>query len=304
MSLAYTNHNFKYNNRTNVKKNNLDTLLFTQQKIEKLTMQSLDLARKAGERIIEVYENGFEITMKSDHTPLTTADLEAHQIIANGLVEFGLNIPVLSEESSSVPYIERYNWENYWLVDPLDGTREFIKRNGEFSVNIGLIQNGIPIIGVIYAPVLKKAYFAAKGFGAWKQYDNNEPEKIHVRETPKDKVTVACSRSPVIGPDMKVFLKRLGDHDEVAMGSALKSCLVAEGVADVYARLGPTSEWDTGAAQCIVEEAGGQMTDIRMQNLRYNTRESLLNPHFFAFGSKKEKNWSDYLPPGMQVFPT
>ncbi len=277
---------------------------FTKKDIENLTMQSLRLARKAGERIIQVYENDYEVIIKPDDTPLTTADLEAHQIIADGLIEFGLNIPVLSEESPSIPFTERNNWETYWLIDPLDGTREFIKRNGEFSVNIGLIQTGVPILGVVYAPVFGKAYFAAKGFGAWKQEKGKSPEKIHVRETPKDKVTVARSRSPITGPHLQNFLERLGDHDEVTMGSALKSCLVAEGLADVYARLGPTSEWDTGAAQCIVEEAGGQMTDLRMQNLRYNTRESLLNPYFFAFGSKKEKNWSDYLPPGILNFPT
>ncbi len=277
-------------------------MIFSQKKIEELTAHALVLSRLAGERIVEVYENGFEITTKPDNTPLTTADLEAHDIIVNGLCELKLDIPVLSEESSGIPFSERNDWETYWLVDPLDGTREFIKRNGEFTVNIGLISKGAPIIGVVYAPVLKLAYYAATGYGAWKQYDNEEPIQIHVRETPKDRVTVARSRSPETGPNMQQFLKRLGDHDEVAMGSALKSCLVAEGVADVYARLGPTSEWDTGAAQCIVEEAGGQMTDIRMKHLRYNTRESLINPHFFVFGSSKEKNWSDYLPPDISEF--
>lgn len=278
-------------------------MIFAPEKIEQLTFQALTLARIAGERIVEVYESDFDITTKSDNTPLTTADLEAHRIIVDGLRCLELEIPVLSEESSGVPFSERNDWDTYWLVDPLDGTREFIKRNGEFSVNIGLISDGEPIIGVVYAPVMKLAYYAAAGFGAWKQQDGEEPQKIHVRETPNDKVTVARSRSPVTGPDMQQFLNRLGNYDEVAMGSALKSCLVAEGSADVYARLGPTSEWDTGAAQCIVTEAGGKITDVRMRELRYNTRESLINPHFFVFGSKNERNWSEYLPPNMSEYP-
>ncbi|HBR97849.1 MAG TPA: 3'(2'),5'-bisphosphate nucleotidase [Gammaproteobacteria bacterium] len=277
-------------------------MVFDEPQIEQLTFQALELARKAGERIIEVYESDYEITTKADDTPLTTADLEAHRIIVEGLRVLGLDIPILSEESCGVPFSERYDWNTYWLVDPLDGTREFIKRSGEFSVNIGLIQDGAPILGVVYAPVLKVAYYAAAGFGAWKQAGDDAPIQIHVRETPADKVTVARSRSPVTGPNMQQFLQRLGNYDEVAMGSALKSCLVAEGAADVYARLGPTSEWDTGAAQCIVKEAGGKITDIRMRELRYNTRESLINPHFLVFGSEKERDWSQYLPPDLSEF--
>lgn len=275
---------------------------FGPEHIEQLTFQALELAKKAGERILHVYEQGFDVTIKSDNTPLTTADLEAHNIIVEGLRELDLDIPILSEESSGIPFVERNDWQTYWLVDPLDGTREFIKRNGEFTVNIGLIEDGEPIIGVVYAPVMKLAYYAANGFGAWKQIDGLEPEQIRVREAPRDRVTVARSRSPVTGPNMQQFLNKLGDYDEVAMGSALKSCLVAEGVADVYARLGPTSEWDTGAAQCIVKEAGGKITDIRMRELRYNTRESLINPHFLVFGSDAERNWSDYLPSDMSEF--
>ncbi|MCB1756844.1 MAG: 3'(2'),5'-bisphosphate nucleotidase CysQ [Gammaproteobacteria bacterium] len=277
-------------------------MLFDAGQIEQLTFKALELAKRAGEKIVEVYETEFEVSIKSDNTPLTTADLEAHNIIVDGLRKLDLDVPVLSEESSGIPFSERNDWTTYWLVDPLDGTREFIKRNGEFTVNIGLIEEGAPIIGVVYAPVLGVAYYAASGFGAWKQIDGEEPVRIQVREAPKDRVTVARSRSPVTGPNMQQFLNRLGDHDEVAVGSALKSCLVAEGVADVYARLGPTSEWDTGAAQCIVTEAGGKVTDIRMRELRYNTRESLINPHFFVFGRENDRNWSDYLPPDIAEF--
>lgn len=267
-----------------------------------LTDDALEVARQAGVRIVEVYQNGFEVTEKSDKTPLTTADLEAHRIIKAGLEALEFKAPVLSEESSAIPYSERHEWDTYWLVDPLDGTREFIKRNGEFTVNIALIHNGCPILGVVYAPVLDLSYYASCGSGAWKVNGCDAPMRIHVRSSPGQKVVVARSRSPETGPNMKRFLEKLGDHDEVAMGSALKSCLVAEGAADVYCRLGPTSEWDTGAAQCIVEEAGGHITDIAMQDLRYNTRESLINPHFFVVGSF-DYNWRSFLPAGLSYYP-
>ena len=183
-----------------------------------------------------------------------------------------------------------------------DGTREFIRRNGEFSVNIALIHNGEPVIGVVYAPVLKLAYYAARGEGAWKQVDNQTAIRIHVREVPEDSVIVARSRSPQTGPMMKRFLDNVGRHEELPMGSALKSCLVAEGAADVYPRLGPTSEWDTGAAQCVVEEAGGHVSDLNRNSLRYNTRESLINPHFLVFGSQR-RDWVAYLPDGLSLYP-
>lgn len=273
------------------------------QSIPSLTEQVLSLAKTAGERISEIYRNGYDVTQKADCTPLTTADLEAHQVIIEGLATLAYKAPVLSEESCSISYEERTGWDTYWLVDPLDGTREFIKRNGEFTVNIALIHKGKPILGVVHAPELSLSYFAFQGGGSWKQLADSEPEQIHVCSTQREKVVVARSRSPETGPNMKRFLEKLGDHEEVAMGSALKSCLVAEGAADVYARLGPTSEWDTGAAQCIVEEAGGHITDLKMNDLRYNTRESLINPHFFVVGSFLY-NWQQFLPSGISDFPT
>ncbi len=283
-----------------------DPDLLSPENLQALIDPVLAISRQAGDRILEVYRDDFEVTEKSDSTPLTTADLEAHRVITGSLQDLdihGQKFPVLSEESGGISFSERTDWETYWLVDPLDGTREFIARNGEFSVNIGLIHRGRPILGVVYAPVMKVAYYAARGCESWKQHDDSQtPEKIHVRKAPEDTVVVARSRSPVTGPMMKRFLEKLGDHEEVTMGSALKSCLVAEGAADVYARLGPTSEWDTGAAQCIVEEAGGHITDVQMKDLRYNTRESLINPHFFVFG-QGGRNWSDYLPSGIGLYP-
>ncbi|MCG6886688.1 MAG: 3'(2'),5'-bisphosphate nucleotidase CysQ [Proteobacteria bacterium] len=251
------------------------------------------IAYGAGRHIMEIYDLGYEITEKSDATPLTEADMAAHHAIMEGLLELTPGIPVLSEESRPTSFIERSSWSQYWLVDPLDGTREFIKRNGEFTVNIALIDEGDPVIGVVYAPVISSLYYAARGLGASKRLELNDPVAIHVRSHCPHKVVVAGSRSHQT-PKFKQFLSRLPDYEVISMGSALKSCLVAEGVADIYARLGPTSEWDTAAAQCIVEEAGGRITDTRMNPLRYNTKDELLNPHFFVFGDHSV-DWSKYL---------
>lgn len=274
---------------------------FDPDELNRLLPRVIGIARHAGDVINTIYRGEYEVTAKPDDTPLTTADLEAHRDISIALAELTPDIPVLSEESASaVPFAERNGWDTYWLVDPLDGTREFIKGSGEFSVNIALVRHEEPCLGVIYAPVLDLLYFAARGTGAWKVDEvGAEARQIHVRKAPADKVTVARSRAPVAGPNLQYFLDKLGAHDEVAMGSALKSCLVAEGRADVYARLGPTSEWDTGAAQCIVEEAGGHIRDTAMHELRYNTKESLLNPHFFVTG-EGAVDWSAYLPEALR----
>ena len=264
---------------------------------DRLTQEALAIARHAGRRIVEVYSKECEcdVSYKSDQTPVTTADLAAHDVILEQLQQLQPLLPVLSEESDSIPFAERHEWPTYWLVDPLDGTREFLRRNGEFSVNIALISNNRPIAGVIVAPVLNIAYFATQSFGAFKQVGDSAPQPISVRSAP-DPVTVARSRSPVTGPRLQQFLDAIGEHDEISMGSALKSCLVAEGAADVYARLGPTGEWDTAAAQCIVEEAGGYIRDTSSQDLTYNMRESLINPSFLVFGDD-QVDWAQHLPP-------
>lgn len=261
---------------------------------QSLTEDALTLARLAGRRILEVYAGEYEVAIKEDETPVTTADMAAHDIIVKGLGELEPNFPVLSEESDFVPFETRHDWPLYWLVDPLDGTREFLRRNGEFSVNIALIAEGRPLLGVIFAPVLDVAYFATRGAGVFKQMGAGECVPIHVRNA-TDRLTVATSRCPTVGPNMQHFLDGIGEHDEISMGSALKSCLVAEGAADVYARLGPTGEWDTAAAQCIVEEAGGHITDTSLRGLRYNCRESLINPPFMVFGDDRV-NWQQHLP--------
>ena len=254
---------------------------------------ALQIAKEAGDKIMTIYASEFAVTHKDDNTPLTEADMAAHDCIEAGLQALTPDLPILSEESASIPFSERSQWQTYWLVDPLDGTREFIKRNGEFTVNIALIDNHEPVIGVIYAPVLEVFYFACRGTGAFKQDHGAEPIAISTR-TKHDKVVLIAGSRSHSGDSLNRMLDNIGEHKIVSMGSSLKSCLVAEGKVDVYPRLGPTSEWDTAAAQCIVEEAGGVVTMTDMQPLRYNTKKSLLNPHFFVSGDP-DFDWSQYL---------
>ncbi len=252
------------------------------------------LSHEAGRRILAVYERADHgVTEKDDRSPLTEADMASHHVIVAGLRSLTPDIPVLSEESSDIPWETRRQWRRYWLIDPLDGTREFIKRNGEFTVNIALVEDGRPVLGVVHVPVLDLTYYACRGGGAWRRRNGEAPERIHVRERCGDPVVVAGSRSHR-GDSLNRFLARLGDHELISMGSALKLCLVAEGRADVYPRLGPTSEWDTAAAQAVVEEAGGRVTDPDLRPLRYNRKDSLLNPHFIVFGDAS-RDWKALL---------
>ena len=251
------------------------------------------LAQQAGEKILEIYNSEFAVEQKADNSPLTAADMAAHHAIVAGLAALTPDMPVLSEESASLPYKERSTWTRYWLVDPLDGTREFVKRNGEFTVNIALIEQGVPVLGVVHVPVSGVSYLACRGRGAVKQEAGKAPVAIHVRSLGEGPVMVVGSRSHR-GDSLNRFLEKLGAHEMTGMGSSLKLCLVAEGAADIYPRLGPTSEWDTAAAQCVVEQAGGYVTDTNMQPLRYNTKDSLLNPFFLVFGDNSH-DWSQYL---------
>ena len=255
--------------------------------------QVIGIAREAGRVIMEVYAQGIEIQRKQDDSPLTQADLAAHNIIESGLAALVPELPVLSEESAAIPFETRRQWNDYWLVDPLDGTREFIKRNGEFTVNIALIRKHCPVLGVVYAPALDLLFYAARGQGAFRQIGNKVPTAIRARPFDPTQVTVAGSRSHA-GESLLRFLDRMGPHMLVSMGSSLKICLVAEGRADIYPRLGLTSEWDTAAAQCLLEEAGGRLIDMEGAPFRYNLKESLLNPHFFAAGSG-DHDWAQYL---------
>lgn len=248
-----------------------------------LLLAAVGLAREAGRAILQVYAQAFTVGNKEDRSPLTEADLRSHAILAAGLRRLTPEVPVLSEEAEAVPYAERARWDWLWVVDPLDGTREFIQRNGEFTVNVALIHAHRPVLGVVHAPVLATDYYACEGYGAFKVGSDGMAHPIHVARPARRPLRVVGSRSHR-GDSLESFLARAGEHELVAIGSALKFCLVAEGAADVYPRLGPTSEWDTAAGQCVLEQAGGQVDDLAGQPLGYNARPGLLNPHFIAFG--------------------
>lgn len=261
--------------------------------LEYLCHNVVNIAQQAGHKILEIYNSDFSVENKIDNTPLTAADLAADQIIRHELKQLTPDIPVLTEESEIPDFSIRQQWQRYWLVDPLDGTREFIKRNGEFTVNIALIENHQSILGVINAPVLKTDYYAWRDGGAYKKTPHELAQAIQVRHADKERLVIAGSRSHA-SDKLKNYLEQLGDIEILSVGSSLKSCMVAEGSVDLYARLGLTSEWDTAAAQCIVEQAGGKMTETDLSPLRYNTKDSLLNPEFFVFGDTNIA-WDSYL---------
>jgi len=244
----------------------------------------ITIAVRAAAEIVTIYETAFTVENKEDNTPLTAADMAAHRVIIAGLRELAPDIPVLSEEASGIPFATRSRWPRYWLVDPLDGTREFIKRNGEFTVNIALIEEHAPVLGVVLIPVGGTCYYAARGHGAWRLQSGGAPERLAARKTQAGHITAAGSRSH--GSDrQRRFFDALGPGAGIiTAGSSLKFCMVAEGRVDIYPRFGPTSEWDTAAAQCVVEEAGGRVTDLQLRPLRYNEMESLLNPEFLVMG--------------------
>jgi 3'(2'), 5'-bisphosphate nucleotidase len=244
------------------------------------------LAHRAGREILRVYEGAIAVETKADGSPLTLADRASHDTIAAGLVALTPGVPVISEEGTAAAFEARRDWKRFWLVDPLDGTREFVKRNGEFTVNIALIEGTQPVLGVVHTPVKNLTHFATRDTGAFCVQGESAPRLLRVRTYGGGPAVVVASRSH--GTEaVAEFLARLqareGEYTTTAMGSALKICLVAEGTADVYPRLGPTWEWDTAAAQCVLEAAGGQLRDLQGRRLGYNT-PTLLNPWFIASG--------------------
>ncbi|MFT4045478.1 MAG: 3'(2'),5'-bisphosphate nucleotidase CysQ [Solimonas sp.] len=241
------------------------------------------LAVEAGERIMAVYRSDFTVTTKDDQSPLTQADLAAHRHLAAGLAALTPDLPLLSEEDADIPYATRRQWTRYWLVDPLDGTKEFVRHNGDFTVNVALIERGAPVLGVIHAPVHGVSYAAAEGLGAWRWHGDGSRAPIRTRAVPT-RPTFAVSKSHRDAA-LDAFLAKAPAHDAVSRGSSLKFCQIAEGSADLYPRTGPTSEWDTGAGQCIVEQAGGLVLRTpELTPLRYNEKDSLLNPTFLVIG--------------------
>lgn len=248
-----------------------------------LLPQVISLAREAGEAIMTLYgEEAVETRAKHDGSELTQADLASDKILLHGLAQVSPQLPVLSEESAEIPFDQRGSWEYFWMIDPLDGTKEFVNRNGDFTVNIALIEKNRPVLGTVYAPAKGKLYFAARGEGAYK-IEGGTVSQIRVAQVAPRTMRVVISRSHE--EDLDRFVERIEDCQLSRMGSSLKLCLVAEGDAHLYPRTGPTMEWDTAAAQCILEEAGGSIEDLEGNSLTYN-KCNLRNPGFLAMAAK------------------
>ena len=261
------------------------------------------VARDAAAAILRVYDSDFAVQRKDDDSPLTAADLAAHHCIIAGLARLTPDIPVLSEESAvEVPAAQRRQWPRLWIVDPLDGTREFVKRNGEFTVNIALIDGAVALFGVVQAPVTGELWHGGAGLGAFRR-DGDLDVAVRVRVPPLPPLRVAASRSHR-DPRSEAFIARLvrdmGEVEPLGMGSSLKFCKIAEGDMDVYPRFGPTSEWDTAAGQCVLEGAGGAVLDRKGRPLRYNQRDTVLNGDFIALGDQALP-WREWLggPPAL-----
>ena len=249
-----------------------------------------NISVEAGRIILDYYNKNLNITFKADESPLTQADLASNKLITDTIKKITPNIPILSEEEF-IEWDVRKEWKKYWLIDPLDGTKEFIKKNGEFTVNIALIENNRPILGVIYAPASNELYFAKKNFGSYKILTNKQlntldnAKKISIKINKTNKVKIIGSRShsnPILN---KWVSKNFNDFQILQKGSSLKFCLIAEGFADIYPRFGPTSEWDIAAGHIILEEAGGKLKSIDNKEILYNEKEDILNPNFFAYNN-------------------
>lgn len=254
------------------------------------------MAAEAGDRILKVYATDFDVQSKADESPLTQADLAAHRCIVRALASLTPEIPIISEEEGLPEFAERGQWRRYWLIDPLDGTKEFVNRNDEFTVNIALIDDHRPVLGVVRVPVQEKTYIGCAGVGAERRDDEYGTTAIRVAEHSDRPPRIVGSRSHR-GASLDRFLDELGEFDMVPMGSSLKFCVIAEGGADVYPRLGPTSEWDTAAAQAVVEQAGGSVLTLDGKPLSYNAKEDILNPWFVVVGAA-DRDWLALLPDG------
>lgn len=258
----------------------------------------IDIAEAAGGAVLEVYAGAFEVETKADDSPLTEADRRAHRIIVDGLRTLTPDLPIISEESEPPPYDERRRWPRYWLVDPLDGTKEFVERNGEFTVNIALIDGNEPVLGVVGVPALGKTYVGDRARGEAWRHDERGKTSLRARTMRGETVAVVASRRHGAAR-LDAYLGALEDRfervDRVHLGSSLKLCVLAEGGADLYPRLGPTSEWDIAAAHAVLAAAGGAVTQMNGKPMHYN-KESLLNPDFLAVADPTYA-WNDSLPP-------
>ncbi len=257
---------------------------------EKNILELLNIAIDAGKEILNIYNDEIIVNSKEDKSPITQADINSNDLIVNRLKKLGSNIPILTEESL-VNWKNRKDWIKYWLIDPLDGTKEFINRNGEFTVNIALIENNYPIFGIIYSPVKSLLYYALKNKGCYKLKTNSNLStlknfnKINIKKEKSITTKVIGSRSHSSKEFLNWVEKKFTNFEIITIGSSLKFCILAEGKADIYPRLGPTSEWDIAAGHIILEEAGGKLKTIDKKDILYNTKEDILNPHFIAYGN-------------------
>lgn len=241
----------------------------------------IHIADEAGERVLHIYQSDFKVQFKEDKSPITAADVASHDVIVRGLRALTPDIPILSEEGATIPWEERQHWQTFWLIDPIDGTREFTQRSGEFTVNIALIENGEPVLGVVTAPALKEAFWGVKGEGAYKRDRTGKVHRIAGADLQAVKRVVASKNH--LNDGTRAFIETLGEHELAQAGSSLKFCRIAEGRADVYPRLGPTCEWDTAAAHAVLVAAGGRVETLEGAPLSYG-KEDLLNPFFIAHG--------------------
>lgn len=274
------------------------------QQLEVWLEHAKQIARKAGQVILKIYQQGdFERIIKSDQTPVTSADFASNELLTTALNQLTPDIPIISEEMIPTSFAERKSWSRYWLLDPLDGTQEFISRSGFFAVNIALVENGTPLLGVIYWPCEDVTYFAAKGLGCFKKIHHDKQSitsqiKVATQGDPT-RIRVAISRVQNLSTVSRYLHQHIQPTYAKYGSCALKSCFVAEGLADCYLRVGPTGEWDTGAPHIIIEEAGGKILDSQFNPLTFNQRKSLKNPDFFVLGVQ-QLPWRDILKP----FPT
>ncbi len=253
-------------------------------------LEIVNISVDAGEVILNYYNENVDVIYKDDESPLTKADLASHKIITDSIKKITPDIPILSEEEF-IDWKIRKKWKKYWLIDPLDGTKEFIKKNDEFTVNIALIENNRPILGVIYTPALNELFYSIKNFGSYKILTRKklntlkEAKRISINKKKSNKIKIVGSRShsnPILD---KWVNKNFNEFDILQKGSSLKFCLIAEGSADIYPRFGPTSEWDIAAGHIILEEAGGKLKSIDNKEILYNEKENILNPEFFAYSN-------------------
>ncbi len=260
----------------------------------------IDLVRRAGDAILEIYHGDFDVETKEDASPLTQADLAAHRILAEGLAELTPDVPMISEESSPPEFAVRSRWPRYWLVDPLDGTKEFINKNGEFTVNVALIEDHRPVLGVVGVPARGTVYTGDVAKGVAEKHGAGSREAVRGRPMEDGTPLVVVASRSHGGERLERYLERLGGvYPEVSrtpVGSSLKLCILAEGRADLYPRLGPTSEWDIAAAHAVLEAAGGAVWAVDGSPVTYNAKESFLNPEFFAVADRTYP-WKDRLPP-------